>query len=107
MECRPHGARRVKCGTLMAHSPRPLSAAQRRTLEALAVDGALITPHTSAIWPVKLGPHVLTQVRWATIEILVRDGHIAHADGGGAYRITDAGRTALAEADSTKASETA
>jgi hypothetical protein len=91
----------------MSHTPRRLSAAQRRTLEALAVDGARITPHTSAIWPVKLGPSVLTQVRWATIEALVRDGHIAHADGAGAYRITDAGRAALVEADSTKASETA
>jgi hypothetical protein len=89
----------------MAQTHRRLSAAQRRTLEALAVDGALITPHTSAIWPVKLGPHVLTQARWETIEALVRDGYIAHADGGGAYRITDAGRAALAEADSTKASE--
>ena len=91
----------------MAHTHRRLSAAQRRTLEALAINGALITPHTSAIWPVKLGPHILTQVRWATIETLVRDGYIVHADGGGAYRITDVGRTTLAEADSTKASETA
>jgi len=91
----------------MAYTHRRLRAAQRRTLEALAVDGALIMPHTSAIWPVKLGPHVLTQVRWATIEALVRDGYIVHADVGGAYRIIDAGRAALAEADSTKASETA
>jgi hypothetical protein len=91
----------------MAHSPRRLSAAQRRTLEALAVDGARITPHTSAIWPVKVGPHILTQVRWATIETLARNGYIMHVDGAGVYRITDVGRAALAEADSAKASENA
>ncbi|HEY7023111.1 MAG TPA: hypothetical protein VH349_18480 [Ktedonobacterales bacterium] len=91
----------------MAQTHRRLSAAQRRTLEALAVDGARIVPHTSAIWPAKMGPHILAQVRWATIETLLRDGLIAHADGGGAYRITDVGRAALAEADGAKASETA
>jgi hypothetical protein len=91
----------------MAHTHRRLSAAQRRTLEALAVDGAQITPHTSAVWPVKVGPHILAQVRWATIETLLRDGRIIHIKWAGTYSITDAGRDALAEADGAKASETA
>ena len=91
----------------MAQTHRRLSAAQRRTLEALAVDNARITPHTSAIWPVKAGPHILAQVRWATIETLLSDGLIAHARWAGTYGITDAGRAALAEGDSAKASETA
>jgi hypothetical protein len=86
---------------------RRLSAAQRRTLEALAVDGARITPHTTAIWPVKVGPHFLAQVRWGTMETLKRNGHIVLADGGTAYRITDAGRAALEEALRAEASETA
>jgi hypothetical protein len=90
----------------MAHTHGRLSAAQRRALEALAVDGALIMPHTSAIWPVKLGPSVLTLVRWVTIDTLVRADYIAPADWAGAYRITDAGRAALAEADGAKAGET-
>jgi hypothetical protein len=97
--------RQVKGGKRMAH--RRLSVAQRRTLEALAVDGARITPHTSAIWPVNVGPHILAQVRWGTIETLLRDGYIAHARSAGAYGITDAGRAALAEADGTTTSERA
>jgi hypothetical protein len=63
----------------MAQTQRRLSAPRRRTLEALAVDGARIVPNTSAIWPVKLGPHVLAQVRWGTIEDLLRAGLIAQA----------------------------
>jgi hypothetical protein len=82
----------------MAQMHRRLSAAQRRTLEALAVDGARIMPNTSAIWPVKLGPHILAQVRWGTIEALLRAGHIAHTKWAGVYTITDAGRAAPMEA---------
>jgi len=89
----------------MAHTPGRVSAAQRRTLEALAVDGALMMPNTSADWPVKLGPSVLTMVRWVTIEALAKAGHIAPADWPGAYRITDAVRPALVEG--AKDSETA
>jgi hypothetical protein len=89
----------------MANTHGRLSAAQRRTLEALAVDGALIMPDTSADWPVKLGPSVLTMVRWVTIEALAKAGHIVHAEWPGAYRITDAGREAPVEG--TKDSETA
>jgi hypothetical protein len=89
----------------MAHTHRRLSAAQRRTLEALALDGARLTPHTSAIWPVQVGPHVLTQVRWVTIETLLQAGHIAPADRPGAYGITDAGRAAI-EDDATASEAT-
>jgi hypothetical protein len=81
----------------MAKTRRRLSAAQRRTLEALAVDGAQITPHTSAIWPVKLGAHILTMAPWVTIEALANAGYISQPGHAGAYRITDAGRAALAE----------
>ena len=88
----------------MASTYRRLSAAQRRMLEALALDGALMMPNTSADWPVKLGPSVLTMVRWVTIEALARAGHIVHAEWPGAYRITGAGRPALVEG--AKGSET-
>jgi hypothetical protein len=73
------------------------SAAQRRTLEALATEGAQIMPNTSATWPVKAGPHILIMVRWVTIDALVRGGLIAPADWPGAYCFTDVGRVALAE----------
>jgi hypothetical protein len=91
----------------MANTNGQLSAAQRRTLEALAVDGALIMSNTSADWPVRLGPYVLTMVRWATMQSLAKAGHIAPTEWPGVYHITDAGRAALAEADGTKESETA
>jgi hypothetical protein len=81
----------------MANTRGRLSAAQRRTLEALVVDGAQIMPNKSAIWPFKAGPHVLTLVRRATIDALVKSGYIAHAERPGAYRITDVGRAALAK----------
>jgi hypothetical protein len=55
--------RQVKGGKLMTHRRSRLSAAQRRTLEALAVDVARITPHTSATWPVQVGPSILTRAR--------------------------------------------
>jgi hypothetical protein len=87
----------VKGGKLVADARRRLSAPQRRTLEALAVDGAQIMPHTSAIWPVKLGARVLTMVRWVTIEALANAGYISQPGHAGAYRITDAGRAALAK----------
>jgi hypothetical protein len=97
--------RGLKGGKVMTSTNSWLSAAQRRTLEALAVEGALIMPHTSAIWPVKVGPQVVMMVRWATVDALVRAGYIAHADWPGAYRITDTGRVALTQG--TKDSEMA
>ena len=87
----------------MADTRRHFSTAQRRTLEALVVDEAPITPNTSTICPVKVGPHVLTLVRWATIRALMKSGYLAHAERPGAYCITDVGRAALA--DGKKASE--
>ena len=40
--------------------------------------------------------HVLTMVRWATIDALVKSGCVAHAERPGAYCITGVGRVALA-----------
>ena len=99
--------RGVKGGTLMPNTNGQSSAAQRRTLEPLAVDGALIMPNTSADWPVKLGQSVLTIVRWVTMQSLAKAGNIAPTEWPGVYSITDAGWAALAEADDTKESETA
>jgi hypothetical protein len=81
----------------MTNTHRRLSAAQRRTLEALAMEGAQIMPNTSAILPVKAGPHILIMVRWVTIDAMVTGGFIAPADWPGAYCFTDVGRVALAE----------
>jgi hypothetical protein len=96
-----------KGGGLLANTRGRLSAAQRRTLEALNVDGAQIMPNTSANWYVRLGPYFLTTVRWETVQALAKSGYIASSDWPGAYRITHAGRVALAEAEDTKGSETA
>jgi len=85
----------------MANRRRRLSEAQLQALVALSADGARTAPNISANWLVRQGPHIIAMVRWATVHALAKAGYISGTDQAGAYRITDAGRAARAEAEAT------
>jgi len=70
----------------------------------LALEGTNAVPNVSANWYVKQGGQIIATVRWETLQALAKPGLITRSDQPGAYEITDAGRSALAEAKATQAS---